>query len=547
MTENALAPGMVPWPSGSAERNRLCVLISDVHCTDCTVGNQTASETDWQEFFEQVEYAVRNPGDKAQTPPAQRIDELMLILNGDIVDLVRSSKWAEAGVYPWQREDARFEELVLAIMRDIVTIHAVARQQSDSSAFDPQWDEQYAHSEQAGAIRATQATHPAERLERGTEPYSGFFYWMRACLNRLRKDGVVVHVVPVVGNHDKELQVVPAARQMYYEECLGLTAIDIPDSYRAWVAAQLGTSPDDLYPCLPFYVADAGFRLLATHGQWRDKDNARCTSHWKPSNGWAPECWRRDQYRAFSDSCFGDTVAAAMLSHFIWSVTARIDKSMPGARRICNLLDEMDLYRPSVSAVVRLLAESRRAAQRAPEARGLHELVLGCFRASLVGWLGQQETWASATGTTRLGLATLYLLTRFKWYWLDISLMRLMAKVQEPESDIKTKTLLGLPAFLPENRMLGLRLHVEGHTHVALEAELQFHKPRFGRNNYTYVNLGAWRDAILPKRNRGYRRRGIGRALFVFDLARDTAAEPDDRYRFYARDVISWGDRLDSW
>jgi hypothetical protein len=89
-----------------------------------------------------------------------------------------------------------------------------------------------------------------------------------------------------------------------------------------------------------------------------------------------------------------------------------------------------------------------------------------------------------------------------------------------------------------------LRLHVEGHTHVALEADLQFRKMESGRNNYTYVNLGAWRDAILPKRNRGYRRRGVGRALFIFDLAQEM---PDDAYRFYVRDMTSWGDRLDSW
>jgi UDP-2,3-diacylglucosamine pyrophosphatase LpxH len=514
MAETMLPPGLVMWPAGSAVRNRLAVLISDIHCTDCTVGNQTASETDWRVFFEQLEFAVYNPGDKADTPPAQRVDELLLILNGDIVDLIRTSKWAAAGVYSWQRDDPRFAEVVLAIMRDIVAIHA------------------------------------CERPDDSAQPYSGFFYWMRASLAKLRAAGVAVQVVPLVGNHDKELQVVPAARQMFYEECLGLRAIDIPDAYRAWVAAQLGTPADDLYPSLPFYFADAGLRLLATHGQWRDKDNARATPRWKPSDGWTPEQWRAEQYRPFSDPCFGDTVAAAMLSHFIWSMNAQIDKSTAAGRRICNLLDEMDLYRPSVAAVVRLLSESRRMARREPDnkrAQGLHDLVLGCFRDSLVAWLAHRETWRSAWGTTRLGLIVLSVLSRFKWYWLDIALMRLMAKAQEPESDIKTGILLELPAFQPAYRMAGLRLHVEGHTHIALEADLQFHKPRFGRNNYTYVNLGAWRDTILPKRNRGYRRRVIGRTLFIFDLARQTPLDPDDAYRFYARDVISWGDRLDSW
>ena len=511
MDERELSPGLVLWPAGTASSNRVCVLISDIHCTDCTVGNQTASEADWQLFFEQLEFAVHNPGDKAQQPSGQRIDELLLILNGDIIDLIRTSKWAEAGVYPWQRDDPRFAEIIVAVMRDIVAIHACAR---------PECSEQ---------------------------PYSGFFYWMRQSIARLRERDVAVTVIPIVGNHDKELQVVPVARQMFYEECLGMTALDISDSYRAWIAAQMGTAKDDLYPCMPFYFADTGLRLLATHGQWRDQDNSRSTPLWKLSKGWQPQVWKQEQYRAFSDPCFGDTVAAGMLSRFICKMADTIDKNMPGANRICNLLDEMDLYRPSVSAVVRLLSESRRLAWRTPEAKGLHAHVLGCFRESLVDWMSHDETWKSAHGSTKLGLHVLSVLSRIKWYWLEITLMRLMAKVQEPESDIKDCTLACLPAFQESYRVLGLRLHVEGHTHVALEADLQFRQPRQGRNNYTYINLGAWRDSIVPKRNRGFRRRGIGRALFIFDLARQAQQAPDDAYRFYARDMTSWGDRMDSW
>jgi UDP-2,3-diacylglucosamine pyrophosphatase LpxH len=511
MADNVLPPGLVMWPAGTAQANRLCVLISDIHCTDCTVGNQTASETDWQLFFEQLEFAVCNPGDKAHTPFEQQIDELLLILNGDIVDLIRSSKWAEAGVYPWNRNDPRFAVIALEIMADIVRIHAQPRP---------------AHSEQ---------------------PYSGFFYWMRRSLAGLREQGVAVTIVPIVGNHDKELQVVPAARRIFYEECLGLTAIDIADSYRAWVAAQLGSPADDLYPQLPFYFADSGLRLLATHGQWRDADNARATARWNPCKGWTPRLWREEQYRAFSDPCFGDTVAAGMLSRFIWVAESKIDDRTQSGNRICNLLDEMDLYRPSVAAVIRLLEESRTMALRDPAARGLHGTLLECFRDSLRVWLAHPETSASAWGSTRYGLMLLSVLTRPRWYWLDMALMRLMAKVQEPETDIATRKLLAMPAFREEYRALGLRLHVEGHTHVALEADLQFRQPRKGRNNYTYVNLGAWRDAILAKRNRGFRRRGIGRALFIFDLGRLAPSQPEDAYRLYVRDMTSWGDRMDSW
>ncbi len=510
MTEETLPPGLTLWPASDAKKNRLCVLISDIHCTDCTVGNQTASETDWKMFFEQMEFAVCNPGDTMQTPTDQRIDELLLILNGDVIDLIRSSKWAEAGVYPWNRDHPRFEELVMAIMRDIVTIHA------------------------------------RDREEGSRQPYSGFFHWMRASVAALREKGIAVSIVPIVGNHDKELQVVPAARRMLYEECLGLTADMIPDRYRAWVARQLGTKAEERYPALPFYFADSGLRLLATHGQWRDKDNCRATPRWRPSHGWTPQAWREEQFKAFSDPCFGDTVAAGMLSRFIWSVTRRLDESMPGADRIRCLLDEMDLYRPSVAAVVRLLSESRRMARAEPGARGLHDMVLRCFRESLAEWIGHRATWQSARGKTWFGLCLLFALSRVKCYRLNIFLMRRMACAQEPESTIATRMLLALPAFRADYRALGLRLHVEGHTHVALEADLQFPRP-VEKRNATYINLGAWRDAILPKRNHGFRRRGVGRALFIFDLARLPKDRQDDAYRFYLRDMTSWSDRMDRW
>jgi hypothetical protein len=59
------------------------------------------------------------------------------------------------------------------------------------------------------------------------------------------------------------------------------------------------------------------------------------------------------------------------------------------------------------------------------------------------------------------------------------------------------------------------------------------------------VNLGAWRDRIIPKRNTGIRRRGVGRAMFIFDLAKLVTAAHIDAFRFYVRDIASWGDRRD--
>ncbi|CAN5436140.1 hypothetical protein BH11PSE11_BH11PSE11_22850 [soil metagenome] len=509
-TAKPLPPGLVMWPASAAASNRLCVLISDIHCTDCTVGNQTASETDWQIFFDQLLFACGHPtGKTPELGNEQHVDEVLLVLNGDIVDVIRSSKWTEAGVYPWHRDNPRFDEIVLEIMRDIVAIHADIR--------------------------------PAVP----GKPYSGFFYWMRQTIAELRGHGVPVTIIPIVGNHDKELQVVPAARKMFYEACLGITAESIPQRYRDWVAAQLGTPVTEEYPCMPFYLADHGLRLLATHGQWRDGDNARPGKRWKLSQGWRPDLWHKEKYKPFSDPCFGDTVASAMLSRFIWSASKSIVSDTRGAIRIHRLLDEMDLYRPTVSAVVRLLSESRRLASEDPAEKGLHGLVLDCFRESLRKWLAHKETWLSASGGMKFGLAVIYCFCRFRSYWIDVTLMRLMAKVQEPEASIDKSALLKLPTFVAPYRNIGLRLHVEGHTHVALEEEVQFLTPEKHHANYTYVNLGAWRDRVIPKRNTGYRRLGVGRAMFIFDLAKLAVTVPNDAFRYYVRDMTSWGDRRD--
>jgi hypothetical protein len=511
MTEKALPAGLVMWPESGTSTNRLCVLISDIHCTDCTVGNQTAEETDWKMFFDQVKLACRHPVEKdVDANVGDTLDELLLVLNGDIVDLIRSSRWAEAGVYPWHRDSPQFAEIVIAIMQDIVKLHSGPPVMTDG------------------------------------KPYSGFFYWMRDTVNWLRTKGMTVTIIPIVGNHDKELQVVTAARKIFYEQCLGMRAQDISPDYRAWVAAQMGTSINEEYPCLPVYLADRGLRLLATHGQWRDADNIHATATWQPAKGWQPHRWQQDQYKAFSEPCFGDTVAAGMLSRFIWCTQKRMPKGTPGATRITNLLDEMDLFRPTVAAVVCLLKEARALARADPKERGLRDAVLQCFSESLEAWLSHKMTWQSAPRRMWLGLSLLGWLRHLQWYWVDVLLMQLMAKAQEPESSIETDTVLRLPAFHPDYRGLGLRLHVEGHTHVALQAEVRFTKPHT-RRSYTYVNLGAWRDAIVPKRNKGNRRRGIGRALYIFDLPKLLKTIPEDAFRYYAMDMTSWGDRRDRW
>ena len=508
MTDNKLPPGLVLWPDDAGTDQRIAVLISDIHCTDRSVGMQTAEETDWRNFFRELEVVL----DDSKSPSC----EILIILNGDVIDLLRSGKWAEANVYPWQREHPGFKQTILKIMHDIVEHHA-QRPGDDNNS-------------------------------------SGFFHYLQHMVRNLRKKFTHVTIVPTVGNHDKELQVVPEAREIYYRECLGLLDGDLSASYRKWVAAQMGSDAEAVWPVLPFYVADPRLRLFATHGQWRDKTNSRPTNDWKFSAGWQPQSWQKDQYRAFSDSCFGDTVASGLLSHFIWNATRAIkDEVIPLADaseldqlkeidHILNVLSEMDLYRPSALAIVRLLKEAEKIDQSNDNARLLKQTLIDQYRKSLRSWLAQPETFSTAPRLYVFILHLISLLSRLECDSMDIHLMELMAWA----SDIKEKTPFAkLPAFLKDYRLLGFRLHAEGHTHVAMDVDLRFTPPH-ERRNYTYVNLGAWRNRIVPKyENKGYRRYGVGRALIVHGSAMTGTA--DCAYWFTLRDITTRGDKLDRW
>lgn len=507
MTEDRLPPGLVLWPAASGVQQRIGVLISDIHCTDCTVGDQTADEADWEDFFagmgERLEASI-----DAST-------EVLLILNGDVADLLRSGKWAEAGVYPWQRNDPRFRQIVLDIMRSIVERHAL----------DP-------------AVRSDS---------------SGFFHYLQKMVRQLKGRTPHVTVIPIAGNHDKELQVVAEAREIYYRQCLGLSADDLTADYRAWVARQLASDPAAHWPLLPFYVADPSLRLFATHGQWRDRTNSRETGFWKFRHGWQPQRWQQEQYRPFSDPCLGDTIASGLLSHFIWNTTLAIERDViprarnrssdDGIEHIRNVLREMDLYRPTTRAVVRLLEEAEKLDRRNNEDdRLLYQTVVGQYRDSLRSWLSHPETFAFASFGYKLLMYAISLLSRLHWMWLDTSLMRLMAWVSGWKKDTPYAEL---PAFRADYRQSGFHLHAEGHTHATMEADLRFSPPPYERSNYTYVNLGAWRNRIVPKfGSKGYRRRSIGRALIVQGSVN---SDPDSFYGFTLRDITSWGDRLDHW
>lgn len=499
MPDNQLPPGLVLWPDDGAASQRIAVLISDIHCTDCTVGNQTADETDWEMFFRELEKSLENT--------IIGSSEVMLILNGDVADVLRSGEWVEADVYPWQRDKPGYNEIVMRIMRMIAQRHAL----------DPDVN---SHS-------------------------SGFFFYLQAMVARLKTKRVRVNLISIAGNHDKILQVVPEAREFYYRECLGLAADDFSTGYRDWVARQMGSDPAEVWPLLPFYFADPQLRLFATHGQWRDSSNSGTTRLWQSGKGWQPLLWQQEQYRAFSDNCYGDTIATGLLSNFIWNTSRAIERAVkPDVHRshILNVLREMDLYRPAVSAVVRLLNEAKKLDRSDLNSRLLYQTVVDEYRNSLQSWLSHPETFSTAAPVMKIVLCCIRWLRHLHWDRVDTGMLQAMIWF----SGLEDKTRFAeLPAFLDAYRPLGFRLHVEGHTHVAMEEDLHFSPPQEHRN-YTYVNLGAWRNRIVRKFDlQGYRRRSIGRALIV-----QSNAVPDpagSRYGFTLRDITSWGDDLDKW
>ncbi len=501
MPDHQLPPGLVLWPDEGVAQ-RIAVLISDIHCTDCTVGNQTADETDWETFFLELENTLEKTlNDRS---------EVTLILNGDVADVLRSGEWVKADVYPWQRDRRGYDEIVMRIMHAIHQRHAL----------DPDDD-------------------------KNTEPSSGFFFYLKKMVAHLNAKEVRVNLISIAGNHDKILQVLPEAREFYYRECLGLAAADFSSGYRNWVARQMGSDPAEVWPLLPFYFADPQLRLFATHGQWRDSSNSSTTRLWHSGKGWQPQLWQQEQYRAFSAPCYGDTIATGLLSNFIWNTSRAIEREVEEdvhRLHILNVLREMDLYRPAVNAIVRLLAEADKLDRSEANSRLLYQTVVDEFRNSLQSWLAHPETTDTAAPLMKIILRVIRLLHSVRCNWLDTSLLQAMMWFSG--LDEKTR-YAGLPAFLAAYRPLGFRLHVEGHTHAAMEEDLHFRAPQQNRN-YTYVNLGAWRNRIVRKfEDRGYRRRSIGRALIV-----QSNAVPDpagSRYGFTVRDITSWGDDLDQW
>lgn len=511
--------------SPTTDLNRLCVTISDVHFTDGTVGIQNAEATTWRAFFANLEDVCQK----------NDVKDLTLVLAGDVVDMIRTAEWAKEGVYPWQRSHPKYPQILRRIVQGIINQHA-----------------------KENASKASEAGE------------YGFFYHLHELKVHLKAVDVNVEVIVLLGNHDKEILTDDVALRMFYEHCLQQPVEQISDSYRRWIGRMYGDEKrfvdKGTVPWLPFYWGDADLRLFITHGQWRDSDNScRIEAQgnlpgWTVKDGWSVDVWQKLNYSPFIAPCFGDTVAAGVLSSFIYQAKQKL-KSIPNTDRVERILDELDLYRPTSAAVARVLQETRRTSTKA-EVRDIIESEL--YQA-LITWLCWDFTLESSPPARRVALkiarAWLWITGPFRMFGIQLTLVRTILSVLAfienliPSSvynpnGVKLKDIKTFPTFQQAFWQRNFRIHGEGHTHVPLQAEADVdygssNNVKLG-NNFTYINFGTWRDQIVTKekdhswQKEGYRRRGVGRALYVWQLPNAKST-----FKYYVADILSWSDHMD--
>jgi hypothetical protein len=523
-------------PDDPNRPNRLCICFSDLHFTDGTVGNQSADDVVWEEVFDNIVDLCGH----------FNIDELTIVLVGDVVDMIRTQRWAEHGVYPWQRQDPQFKKILHEILQGIIEVHTRPRTPGKKTGF----------------------FHLLKEFQGAPEQYS-----FKSERNENKPCRAKVRTLVLFGNHDKEILADDEALKLFYEKCLNQPVETLSDDYRRWIGKMYFDNENHYFdrssvPWLPFYWADRGFRLLVTHGQWRDQDNSRSFSvqgsepGWTVGDGWQLDVWRSMAYKPFTEACFGDTVAAGLLSGFIFRAKKRLaameidlhalnpyqEKSI---RRLEKVLEELDLYRPTFTAIQRIIEETQKLRKEDKCLSQVRKIIEDELLNSVHGWLSWDFTFDSAPATRRWILRTAKpLMNMLKLLNARIELgfiyvvMRLLAKLQKWQRSAPSyKEMLAFPSFLDEYRNYGFRIHGEGHTHIPLEEELDFDMPEKSQN-YTYINFGTWRDQMLPKLKHGYRRRGIGRALILFDKAAEGPNGPRN-FSYWVQDLVSWGDRQD--
>ena len=504
--------------AGPNRHNRLCVVISDIHLTDGSVGIQNLGKKAWDDFFSAIEDTCQN----------KQIQEVHLIFDGDFIDIIRSGEWAERNFYPWQRKDDNelFNDIVNRITQKILELHEY------------------------------------------------FFSQLKTFDSRMKDTCESVEstkTIIVLGNHDKEILLVNDALANFYEHALGRTAESFTDSERRYIGRMYGDenmflTDKSRFPYFPFYHADKDFRFFTTHGQWRDSENSVAIEAegddpgWCADDGWQPQIWSQLNYRPFIEACFGDTVAAGVLSTFIFKTKRELASKNIVINRLNRILDELDLYRPSYLAVQRIIEESKamRKAKRDIEAV---EIIEKNLTLCVTSWLSWDFTHQSASKKLRFPLKfARFTLKALKIFGKKIELsailwgMKGFARLShQRRSGVNLKKMRTFPGFQPPFSNNGFQIHGEGHTHNPLEEEANLNRQlsdatrvKFN-TNFTYVNFGTWRDQILARKDKGYRRRGVLRTFNILDLkASDDASDQLGRqFFYYTQDVAIWRDSLD--
>src|SRR5215469_3848553 len=99
----------------------MLVIISDLHLTDGTSGEtiRPGAFRAFRETLRELAYDASWRNEKTYSP----VDGIDLVLLGDILDVVRSTRWcaAPAEVRPWgDQNDARFSDMVARITEDVI-------------------------------------------------------------------------------------------------------------------------------------------------------------------------------------------------------------------------------------------------------------------------------------------------------------------------------------------------------------------------------------------------------------------------------------------
>lgn len=509
----------VPPGDGDPQRgNRLCVCVSDIHLTDGTVGFQNLGKFIWNGFYDSL----------VERCKTYYINEVLFVLDGDIVDMIRSSRWAENGIYPWERErEEKFSEVVNQIIKEIVEVQ-----------------------------------------------HKDFFTTLANLANRLEHDveGITkenVKIVITVGNHDKELFCDQKALTYFYEQGLGIKLADIPQEERQAIGRMYGDETlfedKSTAPYLPFYYGDTGFRFFTTHGQWRDKENSRRVypekglPGWSAEDGWNIDRWQKLRFSPFFLPCFGDSVAAGVLSTFIYKVKKQLKEAGYHDQRLNCILDELDLYRPTYTALTRILAETTRMRRVNKQAskdflrqqENAIQIIENTLYQCIIEWLNWDFTYQTSPIIRRILFSLVkkgLILFKTFGYGLEIKaitlLMKLLARIDRHHNQgVKLSEMRKFPAFLPEYQHYGFQIHGEGHTHVPLQEQPNINGNRLS----TYINFGTWRDQILQRKKTGYRRQGVLRALYILDIVNKSRPEEESAraFYYYVEDMVRWSDFKD--